>query len=467
MQVRVFNKNGTAIAAQWSSDSAAWVEIGEVTGQGNSGDGGEVHGVVYDHIMPVEIETAQGLVTLQLGYNELENPFISAQRFIDQNQLDQNYLSQIADFITARAGKSSAPTFDMSSSSSSTTHPMDVVTGGEDSGSKRPRPSYTQLPLQVYFSYEDIPSGLQSKFMTKIRDFNTAFAASDVDARGVLSDSDLDVLEDTLGVLADTSHYHSSRVPKTIYSVLNTMLSHWVDGKTLFPSFDLLRMIAAHPSGALQLASSPYLSAMLSKTASVLTLDFAGASQCLTDASIPSCSPQALTALRFLVTSCRHAALRHKVLGLMFSSSNEGPFSIFTAMIGSLTSLSSWSKVKGVHRHALSSWCANIVLACCTGEDTLATADTRAKVLGCYYPVVVYLLEKEADSIDVIVRSLLAVGTVAVNHSLSEKLKGDLLLGAAVENVLTTVQEKWSGKTSEYVDLCLSEVSEAVYSQSS
>jgi hypothetical protein len=151
----------------------------------------------------------------------------------------------------------------------------------------------------------------------------------------------------------------------------------------------------------------------------------------------------------------------------MFSSSNEGPFSIFTAMIGSLTSLSSWSKVKGVHRHALSSWCANIVLACCTGEDTLATADTRAKVLGCYYPVVVYLLEKEADSIDVIVRSLLAVGTVAVNHSLSEKLKGDLLLGAAVENVLTTVQEKWSGKTSEYVDLCLSEVSEAVYSQSS
>ena len=30
--VKVFNKNGTMIAAQWSADSATWIEIGEVTG---------------------------------------------------------------------------------------------------------------------------------------------------------------------------------------------------------------------------------------------------------------------------------------------------------------------------------------------------------------------------------------------------------------------------------------------------
>lgn len=501
--MRVFNKSGTVIAAQWSNDAATWVEIGEVTGSGSS-DGGEVHGVVYDHVMPVEIDTATGVVTLQLGYNELENPFISAQRFIDQNQLDQNYLSQIADFITARAGKPSAPTFDMSdpsssssSSSSGGNHPMDVV---EDSSSKRPRHNYTLLPLQAYFSYEDIPSGLRTKFMAKIRDFNTAFAAGGEggeggggDGRGVLTETDLGVLEDCLGVLADTSHYHSSRLPKNTIAVLHTMLTHWTQeqGRTLFPSFDLLRMVCAHPSGSQQLAASPYLSAVLARTLRVVLQDFRSGAGAADDPSSlsascrPASSPQALTALRFLATSCRHSPLRQKVLGLLLASpppsssssssqsqsESEEAFSSFSSLIGSLSALSSSSAIKSIHRHALASWCANVILACCVGEGSGGAGAEAEAVLRVYYPGVVWLLQQELDNAEVVVRSLLAVGTVAValdsnsNTSVSEALKSDLQSGALVESVLTAVQDRWSGKKSDYMDLCLVEVAGAVYNQ--
>jgi hypothetical protein len=40
------------------------MEVGEVTG---SSDSGEVHGVMYEHTMPVELESPNGLITLTLG----------------------------------------------------------------------------------------------------------------------------------------------------------------------------------------------------------------------------------------------------------------------------------------------------------------------------------------------------------------------------------------------------------------
>ena len=60
----LFNKNDSLIAAQWSMASQVWIEVGEVT---NSGDNGSVNGISYDHVLPVEMETSNGLMNLQLG----------------------------------------------------------------------------------------------------------------------------------------------------------------------------------------------------------------------------------------------------------------------------------------------------------------------------------------------------------------------------------------------------------------
>lgn len=121
----MFNKDGSLIAAQWISGS--WVIVGTVT---STGDGGYLNEVWYDHIMPVEIEGPMGVRTLKLGHNNGENAFVAAQRFIDQNELQQSYLGQIADWIMARSGQS-MPTIGASSGA-----PAPAVDSGPASGTR-------------------------------------------------------------------------------------------------------------------------------------------------------------------------------------------------------------------------------------------------------------------------------------------------------------------------------------------
>ena len=58
MAVKVFNKNGKAVAGQWQSASGLWCEIGEVTGSNENR--GTIDGVEYDFVFPIEIEVAGG-----------------------------------------------------------------------------------------------------------------------------------------------------------------------------------------------------------------------------------------------------------------------------------------------------------------------------------------------------------------------------------------------------------------------
>ena len=452
-QVRVFNKDGIAIAAQWSDDSNAWIEIGEVTGS-NRGDGGEVNGVKYDHVMPVEIETATGVVTLQLGYDDLENPFVAAQRFIDQNQIDQNHLKQIADFISDRAGKTSQPTFDMGSATEISTTDSTASTSN-----KRARYNYTLFPIRGYFSFEDVLVGLESKFMKKINEFNSSHTGS---GEGCLSEAELHAIECSLSVLSDTSHYHSSKLPNNIFSALNTMLSQWTDSKSLFPSFDLLRMISAHPSGAQQLASSPNLYSFIVKCLEVICTDFAGTTSqdCeFSDSFCPSSSPQTLTALRFMVNCFRHNTLRKKFLVSLFSSCQEGVFGSFFALMKSIHSIPT---IKVTHRHALCTFCVNVALSYCGVEDESVLADVQSDALSVYVSAVISLLEKEKDNGDIVLRCLFALGSIALNKASRDDALKEVLKLHCVEGLLRKVEEYWRGKLNESFDKCIMEVTHAI-----
>jgi len=109
-QVQVFNEGGVAIAAQWSAASRTWIKVGQVMGSSGDADEGEggggsgtLNGVHYDHIFPIQADqTGGGVANLKIGYNNGENPFVAAQRFIDEHMLPQHHLSEIADYITQR-----------------------------------------------------------------------------------------------------------------------------------------------------------------------------------------------------------------------------------------------------------------------------------------------------------------------------------------------------------------------------
>ena len=54
-------------------------------------------GKEYDYVIDVDI--AEGRPPLKLPYNVGEDAYLSAQKFIDDNDLPQDYLDTIADFI--------------------------------------------------------------------------------------------------------------------------------------------------------------------------------------------------------------------------------------------------------------------------------------------------------------------------------------------------------------------------------
>eukprot|EP01038_Epipyxis_sp_PR26KG_P006801 gene6801-9316_t len=239
-QVMVFNKDGSMIAAQWNSGS--WIIIGEVTG---SGDGGNINGVWYDHVMPVEIETATGLKNLQLGHNNGENSFVAAQRFIDQNQLPQSYLGQIADWIVARAGKD-VPTIGQSSSVSNTSNYNYVPSV--------PATKTFSSILSVYAIFEDIPP--RTKIFSKIQEFNSIYSE---DTNKSLSNDDLNAIDTILATLSNTSRYHATTVTSDQLRSTYKCIQMWDDVSQLFPAYDIFRMTALHPGGSETLSKITFL----------------------------------------------------------------------------------------------------------------------------------------------------------------------------------------------------------------
>lgn len=239
--VMVFNKDGALIAAQWNSGS--WIIIGEVTG---SGDTGEINGVWYDHVMPVEIDTSTGPRSLKLGYNNAENPFVAAQRFIDANGLGQYYLQQIADWIQQRAGSGNVPTIGGPSTGGSGGFSSVSVPSAGTPASSIPRapisaPS-SSLTCQVdgYIVYDDQPN--KEKLMAKVRELNALNTGT-----VILSETDLQLLESVLMTISETRRYHSSAIsPTEVTAVLK--LGSWSRDK-LFVFYDLMRLIEQHPHG--------------------------------------------------------------------------------------------------------------------------------------------------------------------------------------------------------------------------
>lgn len=66
-------------------------------------------------MLPIELERPgqPGVQTLKIGYNDGENTFVAAQKFIDDNELSQGYLGQIADYIKERCGTKNPNVIDM------------------------------------------------------------------------------------------------------------------------------------------------------------------------------------------------------------------------------------------------------------------------------------------------------------------------------------------------------------------
>ena len=217
-QVQLFQKDGIAIAAQWSAASQTWIEVGQV--MGSAGDQQQIDGVSYDHVLPIEVDTTGGGVAkLQIGYNNGENPFVAAQRFMDAHMLPQHHLQEIANYIQQRTGGNNTPTIGMD-------------TGGGGAGGASPLPMLNHFPNKVYKSFG----------ITKTTNFDKVLGK--VKEGGSLSDEEMGHLQSLCTTLAETSRYHASKLPPEAATVLTRILTEFSEA---FPALDLLRYAALHP----------------------------------------------------------------------------------------------------------------------------------------------------------------------------------------------------------------------------
>jgi phospholipase A-2-activating protein len=103
---------GAAEVHMWSASEGKWTKIGDVVDGpgGSSGIGVDkdvVNGKAYDFVF--EVELGAGGKNKKLGYNRGEDPYAAAQRFIDDNELNQDFLEEIASFVEKQIPSDALP----------------------------------------------------------------------------------------------------------------------------------------------------------------------------------------------------------------------------------------------------------------------------------------------------------------------------------------------------------------------
>ncbi|KAJ1947287.1 WD repeat protein Lub1, partial [Linderina pennispora] len=91
-------KEGTVVEAyQWDKSSQQWSKVGEVVDAVGQSQKQVFDGKEYDYVFDVDIQ--EGAPPLKLPYNVTENVYSAAQKFLERNQLNMEFLDQVVDFI--------------------------------------------------------------------------------------------------------------------------------------------------------------------------------------------------------------------------------------------------------------------------------------------------------------------------------------------------------------------------------
>ncbi|XP_076180286.1 phospholipase A2 activator protein isoform X2 [Ptiloglossa arizonensis] len=244
-QTRIVNDGDVVRAYSWSQNEQRWIKIGDVMGaaDGSAATSGKrlYNGIEYDYVFSVDIQ--DGIPPLKLPYNNGQDPWHVAQRFLHDNDLSQLYLDQVATFIiknsqsepVLNAGIQYADPFTggnryiprlQSTNVTQQEEPMrPAVLNSSDTSLS---PSY--IPHTKYLKLEHANL---SAILDKLREFN-----SKQNETFKVSDDKLDTLITLAGDQA------SDQLGTDALSTLKILLN-WPDD-VLFPVLDITRLAVLH-----------------------------------------------------------------------------------------------------------------------------------------------------------------------------------------------------------------------------
>ncbi|XP_071874817.1 phospholipase A2 activator protein [Bombus fervidus] len=237
-QTKIVNDGDAIRAYSWSQNEQRWIKIGNVMGA----SGGSVatsgkqlyNGIEYDYVFSVDIQ--DGVPPLKLPYNNDQDPWHVAQKFLHDNSLSQLFLDQVANFIIKNS--QSAPVMKTDAQYA------DPFTGGsryipqstanttsqESTRPDTPNSSDTTAPSYIpHTKYLKLEQANLSQILEKLKELN-----------GKQSDP-LKMSSDKLESLVKLA---GDEAPEQLKSdTLNTLktLLNWPDD-VLFPVLDITRL---------------------------------------------------------------------------------------------------------------------------------------------------------------------------------------------------------------------------------
>eukprot|EP01130_Rhizamoeba_saxonica_P009718 TRINITY_DN3965_c0_g2_i1.p1 TRINITY_DN3965_c0_g2~~TRINITY_DN3965_c0_g2_i1.p1 ORF type:complete len:728 (-),score=186.10 TRINITY_DN3965_c0_g2_i1:569-2752(-) len=213
-----------AFVYHWEASSRQWKKLGSLENAIEQKD--------YD--LSFDVEIGEGGRTKKLGYNRGENPYVAAQRFIDENEVPQNFLETIAQFVIKNVPE------DMKKL------PQQEIIQVKKSNSK----FYPQQKPALFDNIKSLPA-----IHKKIISIN-----NDIEEHK-LEDAELISLSSIVSKIAETTKYHVSEFYKPEYDLLQSMLL-WPK-EHIFPAIDLFRILSLHPRAARDLSTPEILNNIL------------------------------------------------------------------------------------------------------------------------------------------------------------------------------------------------------------
>lgn len=280
-QTRVVRQGDKAFAYSWSATANKWEPVGEVVdSQGsteNSVSGGKqsLNGKDFDFVFEIEIEEGK---KAKLGVNKGDNPYVLASNFIDDHDLNQDYLETIVGWLDEQMDKvcpkDVGPEKDLLDSDpfndgkvykagsakkkneAAQTY-FDPLTGkrlganmGEDSDSdddKRPvhkQPPVTHIPSSTLHTFAGAPKA--EALIKKLGELNAV-----VDSQFKLTDEEFAKISTLCNDLADPE---AKIADDAVDLVVGKMLS-WPSAQIL-PALDLSRALLMNAAVASKLGST-------------------------------------------------------------------------------------------------------------------------------------------------------------------------------------------------------------------
>ncbi|RHZ47070.1 hypothetical protein Glove_593g5 [Diversispora epigaea] len=248
-------------AHQWNYSDQTWHKIGDVVDAVGQNKKQIFNGKEYDYVFDVDI--GDGVPPLKLPYNATDNPYNAAQQFIWANELPQDYLDQIADFITKNAGGVSLGTRSQysdpftgtdrytpggaTSSTSANSQPSSNTFATGIDPWTRPVPTSTTtstsassvsktLPQRTYLSFRG--TSLQN-ILNKINQINKDLQEKDPTNDNILTSEELNSLQNLSKFLQNPSSM-SNHQPG--FNTVRKISSQWSPANR-FPGIDLLRLL--------------------------------------------------------------------------------------------------------------------------------------------------------------------------------------------------------------------------------